>query len=105
MIFLRISRYIFKLSEMENIDLAYSELILRQQQKLAELKTKIRQKIESFYEICEKRRMNYFESVSFISLIFISFNYITKRNLKSKNYFAQKYLNQKGTILKEPNGK
>jgi len=43
--------------------LAYSELILRQQQKLAELKTKIRQKIESFYELIEKRRINYFESV------------------------------------------
>ena len=43
--------------------MAYSELILRQQQKLAELKTKIRQKIESFYELIEKRRINYFESV------------------------------------------
>lgn len=51
-------------SELENIDLAYSELILRQQQKLAELKTKIRQKIEAFYDLVEKRRTNYFESVS-----------------------------------------
>ena len=55
-------------SELENIDLAYSELILRQQQKLAELKTKIRQKIEAFYDLVEKRRTNYFESVSKITI-------------------------------------
>lgn len=53
------------ISESENIDLAYSELILKQQEKLAELKTKIRQKIESFYSLCEQKRMNYFESVNF----------------------------------------
>lgn len=51
------------ISDEESLDLAFSELILRQHQKLAELKTKIEQKAQNFAKLCENRKRTYFESV------------------------------------------